>query len=203
MCFHCCFWCRDSQSPATAVQKYGEAAPLAAALVGTGAVVGYGIDAMDLGRCLKALRKRVAASAAAAQAVQPPSGDAPAVPAVFDRIVFNFPHRGAGIKDQDANVRTNQELLLAFFSNAAQLLAPGGEILVTIKTGAPYTLWNVPKLASQGSRNVLRLHTAMAFESAAFPGYAHRHTHGDDVSRPTDEELAGGARTYIWRAQPQ
>ena len=53
------------------MQKYGEAAPLAAALVGTGAVVGYGIDAMDLGRCLKALRKRVAASAAAAQAVQP------------------------------------------------------------------------------------------------------------------------------------
>jgi hypothetical protein len=174
---------------------------LAAALLDAGAVVGYGIDAMDLGRCLKALRKRVGAAAAAAEALEP-AGAAPTVPHLFDRIMFNFPHRGAGIKDQDANVRTNQELLLSFFSCATQLLAPGGEVLVTIKTGAPYTLWNVAKLASQGSGNGLRLHTAMPFEASAFPGYAHRHTHGDDVSRPTHEELAGGARTYIWRAAP-
>lgn len=168
-------------------------------------MVGYGIDATDLVRCLKALRKRVASrgvhesdevEAAEEQSTRP------SVPPLFDRIVFNFPHRGAGIKDQDANVQTNQELLVAFFAECPALLAPQGEILVTLKTGAPYHLWNVPRLASQGSRNALRLHTAIPFDAAQFPGYAHRHTHGDSVSRPNAEELAGGARTYIWRVLP-
>jgi 25S rRNA (uracil2634-N3)-methyltransferase len=121
------------------------------------------------------------------------------VPTQFDRIVFNFPHCGAGIKDQDVNVRTNQDLLVGFFGSATPLLAPGGEILVTLKTGPPYNLWNVAKCASAGSRNGLRLHTAMPFDASEFPGYAHRRTHGDGVSRPTSEELESGARTYIWR----
>ena len=80
-----------------------------------------------------------------------------------------------------------------------EVLAPGGEVRVTLKAGLPYSLWNAPKLASQATRNVLTLRTALPFDPAAFPGYAHRRTHGDGVSRPNAEELAGGARTYCWR----
>lgn len=48
-----------------------------------------------------------ATGARGGQARPPPAGPrAPApMPTAFDRIVFNFPHRGLGIKDQDANVR--------------------------------------------------------------------------------------------------
>jgi len=64
----------------------------------------------------------------------------------FDKIVFNFPHVGAGIKDQDRNILTNQKLIQSFFDNAAELLTSrilyddlnDGEILVTIKVFIMY-----------------------------------------------------------------
>ncbi|OMJ15830.1 25S rRNA [Smittium culicis] len=40
----------------------------------------------------------------------------------FTKIVFNFPHAGAGIADKDRNVRINQDLLLSFFNEASDLL---------------------------------------------------------------------------------
>ncbi|KAJ2683455.1 hypothetical protein H4R19_006997, partial [Coemansia spiralis] len=43
----------------------------------------------------------------------------------FSRIVFNFPHVGMGIKDQDRNIRANQELLMGFFNHARPLLVAG------------------------------------------------------------------------------
>lgn len=188
-------------------------------------VTGFGVDATNLRKDLAALRKRrrreaaapadAAAPAAPAAAADDADADEdmdaeapaagasqqplPPLPPLFDRVVFNFPHRALGIKDQDANVRANQELLLGFFRSALEVLAPGGEILVTLKSGMPYALWNAPKLASQGTGNVLALRTALPFDALAFPGYAHRRTHGDGVSRPNAEELAGGARTYVWR----
>jgi len=162
----------------------GNAAELRAA----GAAVGLGVDATDLGRSLKAMRRRLRAEGAA-EGPPPP----------YDRIVFNFPHRGAGIKDQDANVRSNQELVSRFFASALPLLAPRGELLLSLKSGLPYSLWGVCKLASAASANALQLRTAHVFESGSFPGYRHRHTLGDATSKPTEEELSGGARTYVWR----
>ncbi|KAJ2646970.1 hypothetical protein IWW40_005020 [Coemansia sp. RSA 1250] len=43
----------------------------------------------------------------------------------FSRIVFNFPHAGAGIKNQDRNIQTNKLLLFAFFTSAQTLLIEG------------------------------------------------------------------------------
>ncbi|KAJ2450427.1 hypothetical protein EV183_004301 [Coemansia sp. RSA 2336] len=43
----------------------------------------------------------------------------------FSRVVFNFPHAGAGIKDQERNVQTNKLLLFAFFTSAQTLLIEG------------------------------------------------------------------------------
>ncbi|KZO94093.1 hypothetical protein CALVIDRAFT_539466 [Calocera viscosa TUFC12733] len=41
----------------------------------------------------------------------------------FSRVVWNFPHAGAGIQDQDRNINVNQQLLLRFFQSVAVLLS--------------------------------------------------------------------------------
>ncbi|KAF7797176.1 hypothetical protein EIP86_008368 [Pleurotus ostreatoroseus] len=43
----------------------------------------------------------------------------------FDKIVWNFPHAGKGIADQDRNILSNQLLLLGFLRSAAHLLKTG------------------------------------------------------------------------------
>ena len=101
--------------------------------------------------------------------------------------------------DQAASVKSHQELLVRFFACALEVLEPEGEVLVTLKTGMPYELWKVCKLASVGSGNALQLRTAHAFSASAFPGYRHRRTRGDAASKPTEDELEGGARTYVWK----
>ncbi|KAJ2546943.1 hypothetical protein EV175_005413 [Coemansia sp. RSA 1933] len=41
----------------------------------------------------------------------------------FTHIVFNFPHVGAGIKDQERNIRINQSMMVGFFRSAQTLLS--------------------------------------------------------------------------------
>ncbi|KAJ1662225.1 hypothetical protein IW140_006097 [Coemansia sp. RSA 1813] len=41
----------------------------------------------------------------------------------FTHIVFNFPHVGAGIKDQVRNIRVNQSMIVGFFRSARELLS--------------------------------------------------------------------------------
>ncbi|KAI9445400.1 hypothetical protein H4582DRAFT_1915260, partial [Lactarius indigo] len=43
----------------------------------------------------------------------------------FDRIVWNFPHAGEGITDQDRNILSNQVLILGFLRSAAKFLVSG------------------------------------------------------------------------------
>ncbi|PPQ69434.1 hypothetical protein CVT25_004825 [Psilocybe cyanescens] len=43
----------------------------------------------------------------------------------WDRIVFNFPHAGKGIADQDRNILSNQLLILGFLRSAANSLQVG------------------------------------------------------------------------------
>lgn len=69
----------------------------------------------------------------------------------FDRVVFNFPHAGLGIKDQDVNVIKNQELLQKFFLNANEVVRVGGQVHVALKRGKPYDLWNTQGLAHRTS----------------------------------------------------
>ncbi|KAJ2889113.1 hypothetical protein GGI21_006651, partial [Coemansia aciculifera] len=44
---------------------------------------------------------------------------------LFTHIVFNFPHAGAGIKDQVKNIQTNQLLMAGFFASAQRYLTAG------------------------------------------------------------------------------
>ncbi|EJD54307.1 hypothetical protein AURDEDRAFT_79182 [Auricularia subglabra TFB-10046 SS5] len=82
--------------------KYPDSAPAnLAELRSKGATVLCGVDATKLGAC-KALRAKR-----------------------FDRVVWNFPHVGKGIADQDRNVRENQATLLAFLAAVSAFLEQG------------------------------------------------------------------------------
>jgi 25S rRNA (uracil2634-N3)-methyltransferase len=102
---------------------------------------------------------------------------------------------GAGIKDQDRNIRVNQELLLAFFASAKSFLTSreygdtvNGEIHVSLKSGEPYDSWQVRKLARTHSLECTR---SMAFRTECYPGYTHRRTLGfkEGVSASGNEEI--------------
>ncbi|KAJ2024855.1 hypothetical protein GGI10_005534 [Coemansia sp. RSA 2530] len=54
---------------------------------------------------------------------------------VFTHIVFNFPHAGAGIKDQAKNIQTNQKLMDGFFTSAQRFLTAGA-VPTSAKKGA-------------------------------------------------------------------
>ncbi|KAG0295685.1 hypothetical protein BGZ98_001269, partial [Dissophora globulifera] len=101
----------------------------------------------------------------------------------FSKIVFNFPHAGAGIKDQDRNVVSNQKLMRSFFESATPFLTDTdvgdkkpGEIHVTIKTGLPYDLWNIKRLAT--GTGLLGIKSSFPFKPEQYPGYEHRRTIG-------------------------
>ena len=119
--------------------------------------------------------------------------------ALYDRIIFNFPHAGAGIKDQQRNIATNQALLRGTFSSAPSLLAPGGQLHVTLKRGEPYDSWSIVTIAKLCG---LRVQHCTPFAPEAYPGYAHRRTLGDEhagdqASHEANAEIHG-ARTYAF-----
>jgi len=89
--------------------KYAEAADNAAALEALGATVRYGVDATKLHTPAQIALHGCAPGSAYGAA---------------DVVAFHFPHAGLGIKDQDRNIRANQQLLLGFFASAKLLLAP-------------------------------------------------------------------------------
>ncbi|KAF9977754.1 hypothetical protein BGZ73_004978 [Actinomortierella ambigua] len=147
-----------------------------------GATVLFGVDGTKLDKCKALKGKR------------------------FNKIVFNFPHAGAGIKDQDRNVLSNQKLLSAFFESAVSFLTDPelgdkkpGEILVTIKTGNPYDLWNIKRLAVGTGK--LGNKTSFPFYTEQYPGYEHRRTIGfkDGVSQADNAEIVDKKpKTYVF-----
>ena len=113
----------------------------------------------------------------------------------FDRIVFNFPHTGCGVKDTLRNIRIHQELLTGYFRSATNLLRVSlGENLrrpqihVTIKTGEPYASWQVARLARQ--TGLLQLLTTIDFVPEKYPGYEHRRTRGAYIVPKNEESSA-------------
>lgn len=150
------------------------------------AAVCYKVDATKLAKSLQAASKRQHMAS---------------LPASFDRIIFNFPHIGLGIKDQDVNVRKNQQMLAAFFVSSCEVLKPDGEVHVTLKEGKPYSLWNLVSLAHHATQGVLTLKTTRAFDPEQFPGYSHRRTLGfkEGESSHDNEEIRGSNKTYVFR----
>ncbi|KAH8991974.1 hypothetical protein EDB92DRAFT_1859242 [Lactarius akahatsu] len=81
--------------------KYSEAQQYVRVLRESGAQVLFGVDATKLEKT-SALKGKT-----------------------FDRIVWNFPHAGKGITDQDRNILSNQVLILGFLRSAAKFLVSG------------------------------------------------------------------------------
>ncbi|KZT08590.1 uncharacterized protein LAESUDRAFT_723465 [Laetiporus sulphureus 93-53] len=81
--------------------KYPDAAGIVNVLRERGMEVLFGVDATKLEKCAALKGRR------------------------WDRIVWNFPHAGKGIADQDRNILSNQLLLLRFLRSTAHFLAAG------------------------------------------------------------------------------
>ena len=96
--------------------------------------------------------------------------------ALFDKIVFNFPHVGGLTKDVDRQIRHNQELLLGFMDAAKPLLTPGGAVVVTIFEGEPYQRWDLRGLGRQKGFKVER---SFRFQASVYPDYKHARTLGN------------------------
>ncbi|RIA86345.1 hypothetical protein C1645_727126 [Glomus cerebriforme] len=141
-------------------EKYDDAKDHIKSFIESGGQVIYEVDATQLEKCKLLKDKR------------------------FDKIVFNFPHAGLGIKDQDRNILSNQKLIQAFFNSAIPFLSSkslysdtnDGEIHITTKTGEPYNQWNIKKLAK--STGQLAIKETIDFIPNQYPGYEHRRTLG-------------------------
>jgi 25S rRNA (uracil2634-N3)-methyltransferase len=168
------FVCTSFDSKNVALEKYPELDDNTGILVDLEALVHFDVDATKLTKtpCLKNH--------------------------FFNKIIFNFPHVGLGIKDQKTNIIANQSLINTFFQEAKKKLLPEGQIIVSLKTGLPYDLWEIKKLAKE---NQLKVERSFEFVPADYPGYAHRRTIGFDHSisaKDNEEILKNQPRTYIF-----
>ena len=115
----------------------------------------------------------------------------------FDKIIFNFPHIGSGIKDQDRNILVHQEMLIKFLARAGSALSSVGRIYITLKGGMPYDLWNLKGLAKKCGYATLK---SFKFEPKDYPGYAHRRTIGYKEGFSKDDSIeCKNCRTFVFR----
>ncbi|KAG6841558.1 hypothetical protein C0991_009593 [Blastosporella zonata] len=82
-------------------EKYADAKEIVADLRQRGVQVLFGVDGTKLERTAPLKGRR------------------------WDRIVWNFPHAGKGITDQDRNILSNQVLILGFLRSASKVLSLG------------------------------------------------------------------------------
>lgn len=143
----------------------------------------------------------------------------------LNNIMFNFPHTGKGIKDQDKNIRDHQELVFGYFDSANQLFKLINSYVKTKRniTSQGYTLQDeneIEKISENGvgrtiistfngepydswqikilaKKNNLILDKSCKFEWSNYPEYHHKRTNSEqDTTKPA---LERDARTYIFR----
>ncbi|GMJ10510.1 hypothetical protein HRI_004720200 [Hibiscus trionum] len=116
----------------------------------------------------------------------------------FDRIIFNFPHAGFHGKEHDPHmIQMHKNLVQGFFRNARGMLRSNGEIHVNHKTGTPFCLWNLEKLASESS---LVLFQCVDFNIEDYPGY---HNKRGDSSRCDLPFPLGDSSTFKFGFHPR
>nr|GAT59831.1 predicted protein [Mycena chlorophos] len=201
--------------------KYPEAEEIVQDLRAAGADVLFGVDATRLERVGTLKGRR------------------------WDKIVWNFPHAGKGIADQDRNILSNQLLVLGFLRSAAGFLAQGpipnvlaykkrkrvsdaanadeddaldsdeeerpqtsserGRVLITLRNVAPYTQWDVPRLAknpparqssSAPENPPYILLRSFVFHRDIWESYEHRMTKGERAHGTGRTGEGGEDRTW-------
>ncbi|KAK6349589.1 hypothetical protein TWF696_005873 [Orbilia brochopaga] len=113
----------------------------------------------------------------------------------YDAILFNFPHTGGLTTAVDRQVRANQQLLLAFLTNAQPQLSPGGVVAITLFDGQPYAQWDVRGLAKATGYACRR---SFKFDASLYPGYRHVRTIGNRDREGDWKGEERGARTYLF-----
>lgn len=142
----------------------------------------------------------------------------------LDNIMFNFPHTGSGIKDQERNIKRHQELLFKFFESCRRLftLVNNFKVLGSNNSLEGYMLHNDStdgsNIQSNESKVILslfsgepyeswnvkliaknndwRLERSHKFEWENYPGYHHKRTNSEkDTTKPA---LERDARVYIF-----
>lgn len=117
----------------------------------------------------------------------------------FHLILFTFPHTGIPNSRPDS-IRSNQTLIAGFLKSASKVIHPsGGEIQITLKTGAPYDQWDVPHLLTDEYN--LTLIDTHELNKSIFPGYIHRPTL-KHVSSTINEVRDKGAKVYVFAPSP-
>eukprot|EP01060_Flectonema_neradi_P018216 TRINITY_DN25025_c0_g1_i1.p1 TRINITY_DN25025_c0_g1~~TRINITY_DN25025_c0_g1_i1.p1 ORF type:complete len:326 (+),score=60.90 TRINITY_DN25025_c0_g1_i1:66-980(+) len=122
--------------------------------------------------------------------------DNQSISGIFDRVVFNFPHSGCGLKDKAKNVALHKKLVTDFLTSAQEIIRPEtGEIHIALKKGEPYDSWQIPRLVTECG---LVVKTAYPFNPHMFPGYAHCKTSGTG-GEPGDNSTItkNGARIWV------
>lgn len=106
---------------------------------------------------------------------------------------------GCGIKDHARNVHSNQQLLRSTFQSALGLLAPRGEVHLTLKRGEPYDSWQAVTIAKMVG---FRVQHCTPFNPELYPGYAHRRSIGDEHAGNAAQHVAnaeiGDSKTYCF-----
>lgn len=132
----------------------------------------------------------------------------------LDYIMFNFPHTGRGMKDQDRNIRDHQKLMLSFFKNCKSIFklvnnqskndfggynyggkedSISGKVIISVFEGEPYRSWGIRLI---GRSEGLRIERSGVFSWEMFPGYHHKRTNGvRDTTKPAPER---DARMFVF-----
>ncbi|CAD6620902.1 XXYS1_4_G0055010.mRNA.1.CDS.1 [Saccharomyces cerevisiae] len=143
----------------------------------------------------------------------------------LQNIVFNFPHNGKGIKDQERNIREHQNLIFNFFQNSLQLFnlintkIQNDSLRYTQGYDLNEDTPQAKKLTAEGYGNIilslfdgepydswqikllakkngLTLSRSSKFQWEKFPEYHHRRTNSEqDTTKPAKER---DARFYIF-----
>lgn len=141
----------------------------------------------------------------------------------LQNIIFNFPHTGKGVKDQDRNIVDHQQLVVGYFRSCKKLFelvnAPivqsrtsynqgydsserlggltsegYGKIILSVFSGEPYDSWMIKSLGKDCNLCVER---SNKFQWNYYPQYHHRRTNSEqDTTKPAQEREA---RIYVFQ----
>ncbi|CAK9439178.1 uncharacterized protein LODBEIA_P34020 [Lodderomyces beijingensis] len=198
------------------ISKYPGVQHTLETLQSSGVRLMHEVDATDLPRTLHLKQQRKK------QAKLFPDGTQ------LDFIMFNFPHTGRGVKDQDRNIRDHQRLILSYFQNCKSVfeMVNSGVVAVakddfagyhdtSINAGAGDDGFGKGKIIlsvfegepynSWGVKVIAKdqgykVMKSGKFEWGMFPEYHHKRTNSTrDTTKPAAER---NARLYVFEKKP-